>query len=378
MRILAAAVALSAVSAASAQAAEPAVISKPRDAITDVFFYGGYGEIAWNWRDGGREGSSVIAGDGKERTGPPGIVDVFEQMGTKYSATAYSHDGTLRVIGDKERVTIAKHRRGVSDEHFADGQGRAFAWVERHRRLYLSIARPRPRTSFPLDFSRPKLMATGRIKAIDTEYGGQPAVVWQDGRNRIRIRTSYGKASGFGPAVTIASPGRRADALRVFGNSNSISRYWSVHWSTADGVFASRKADPKPYAPKQRFTKPERLSSEPANGLEIGPRGEQAFGQPNGIGFGTTCPNGIRKNLGPISGRPHLDDFTNSLQVAYTLDGSVWFDNEKLGPGHDARVIQRDVVWIDGNRVLKATPDTALIDAGEGAPDPCTGEVEAR
>src|SRR5262249_12234552 len=44
----------------TAQAATPVVISQPHEEITDLFFYAGYGEAAWTWRDGAQEGSSIL------------------------------------------------------------------------------------------------------------------------------------------------------------------------------------------------------------------------------------------------------------------------------------------------------------------------------
>jgi hypothetical protein len=53
------------------------------------------------------------------------------------------------------------------------------------------------------------------------------------------------------------------------------------------------------------------------------------------------------------------------------MNGKVYFVDEPLGRGHDARIISHDVVWIDGGRVMKATPDTPQAPSGEFAPYPC-------
>lgn len=351
---------------AAAPAAVPRTISAEHDEITSLFTYGGTG-VAWNWRDGDRAGSSLSAErDGAAVDGPPGLLDVRNTFVFVPDLFGYSHRGTLMVEPDG---VVASGRRGVSDAHFtAEADGRKMlAWVERRRRIYASVAK-----TAEADFGPPHLLVRGRIRAMDfaDDFDGHEGlVVWQNARHRLRVRIREGerRGGGFRAPVTIANPGERVSDLQVRYNPGGVTA--SILWSTSQGVFLARKL-----GREKRFPAPVRLGHEPATGLVITANSRYAWGTPGAVRIAYRCDDGFRIRTRAVAGTPHVDDMTNGLQAVYTLDGTVHFDGEALGPGHDGRIVfGNDVVWIDGGVVRRVTADTPEVPGGEFALDPCQG-----
>jgi hypothetical protein len=361
MRSLLAVLAVALVASPTASAAEPRAISQPRSEISDLFLAGP--EIAWNWRDGDRRGSSFLGYDGQETTGPAGLVDTpFGQaVGYDGHAAAFSRGGTLRVERDGDTQVVARHRRGVSGERLSVyGERReVLAWIERGRRIYASTADTRAG-----GFTGPTLLARGRIRAMDAFQGTrEAAVVWQDGRDRIRGRIWARRAPGFGKPFTIARAGGRVNDLQVTYNTRARG---TVLWSTATGVRVAAKP-----GRGHDFARPRRFGGRPSNGIVTTTSALQAWASPGRIHLVYVCPDGINHEARGLTGTPHLDAVSYGRQVAYTLDGDVYFESELLGPGHDARTYTPDVVWIDDGRVMRATPDTPIAPSGELGPDFC-------
>jgi hypothetical protein len=95
-----------------------------------------------------------------------------------------------------------------------------------------------------------------------------------------------------------------------------------------------------------------------------------AWGTPGAVRI-ATCDDGAQRRTIPVAGTPHVDGVTHGEQVVYTRGGSVYFETERLGTGHDARIISHETVWIDRGRVVAATPDTPAAPVGELAPARC-------
>lgn len=359
-------------------ASQPEVISKPRDRISDLFLT--TDDLAWNWRDDGRAGSSLREPGTGERTRPAGLVpDPSGAFASRERTAAYSSGGRLLVVRNGRREVVATNRRGVGAERFTASTFRqALIWSERGRGLYGSAAAsPEQRSNDFSAFTKPRRLAEGRIRATALKSGTGAAVSWQDGRNRIRARVIKGKR--FGPAVTLAKADGPVSDLQVF-TPNTVRLL--VVWSTRSGVRVSVRN-----GPGQPFSKPVELSTRPARGIAAVPNNQVVgFGQPGGVRFFSPCRGKVATTFRSIPGRPHLDQLDRYPEaIGYTLGGEVRYGDEVIGTGRDLRAgaindadgngeLTQDFFWLRGVKVLKRTfagPFTRGLRGGVGQPTPC-------